>query len=107
MAQCPRMVNEGSSGKDEKANDNNDLDESMRNAIKNGLALTQQPDALTRWFSPVTFAQFLNHNSDNANVTRDRKNPSQHIDSRVIRLAEDGITIDYVDSATKIWVARD
>ena len=107
MAQCPHgWLTKEAPVKTRKANDNNDLDESMRNAIRErfGFNAANQTFPLQGGFHRVTFAQFLNHNSDNANVTRDRKKPvaTYRFTRNQVGKKDDEITIDYrIDSATE------
>ena len=107
MAQCPHgWLTKEAPVKTRKANKNNDLDESMRNAIRErfGFNAANQTFPLQGGFHRVTFAQFLNHNSDNANVTRDRKKPvaTYRFTRNQVGKKDDEITIDYrIDSATE------
>ena len=107
MAQCPHgwLTKEPP-----KKNKNNFLDEAMQNAIRErfGFTAANQTFPLQGGFHRVTFAQYLNHNGDNANITRDRKKPVATYQFKTNNHQKGGgkkgdeLTIDYrVDSATE------
>jgi hypothetical protein len=107
MAQCPHgwLTKEPP-----KKNKNDFLDEAMRNAIRErfGFTAANQTFPLQGGFHRVTFAQYLNHNGDNANITRDRKKPVATYQFKTNNHQKGGgkkgdeLTIDYrVDSATE------
>ena len=76
MAQCPHGWLTKEAPKKSK-NGSGDLDEAMRNRIRErfGFTTANQTFPLQGGFHRVTFAQFLNHDGDDANVARDRKKP--------------------------------
>lgn len=107
MAQCPHgwLTKEPP-----KKNKNDFLDEAMQNAIRErfGFTAANQTFPLQGGFHRVTFAQYLNHNGDNANITRDRKKPVATYQFKTNNHQKGGgkkgdeLTIDYrVDSATE------
>ena len=107
MAQCPHgwLTKEPP-----KKNKNDFLDEAMRNTIRErfGFTAANQTFPLQGGFHRVTFAQYLNHNGDNANITRDRKKPVATYQFKTNNHQKGGgkkgdeLTIDYrVDSATE------
>ncbi|CAL6378662.1 unnamed protein product [Bathycoccus prasinos] len=106
MAQCPHGWLTKEAPKKSK-NGSGDLDEAMRNRIRErfGFTTANQTFPLQGGFHRVTFAQFLNHDGDDANVARDRKKPVatyKFTNNRKVGIKGDEITIDYrVDSPTE------